>query len=61
MAEKKAFCESERLRSGEKQFFRLLNFFLPLRLDFVHKNFAAENGGSRTVAMRPRMSTHASI
>src|ERR1700682_4637849 len=37
MAEKKAFCESERLRSGEKQFFRLLNFFLPLRLDFVHR------------------------
>src|ERR1700720_4243193 len=37
MAEKKAFCESESLRSGEKQFFRLLNFFSPLRLDFVHR------------------------
>src|SRR6266446_674973 len=60
-AEKKAFCESERLGSGEKQFFRLLNFFLPLRLDFLHKNLAAENGGSRTVAMPTRMSTPASL
>src|SRR5438067_5131101 len=32
------------LRTGEKQFLRLLNFLLPC-FDFVHKKFAAEDGG----------------
>jgi hypothetical protein len=32
----KALGKTKRLRSGEKQFFRLLDFLLPLRVEFVH-------------------------
>src|SRR6266550_7439083 len=37
----KTLGKTERLRPREKQFFGLLNFLLPLRVQFVHKNFAA--------------------
>ena len=34
---KETFGETERLWSCKKQFFRLLNFFLPRCVEFVHK------------------------
>jgi hypothetical protein len=33
---KKALRETQRLRPRKKQFLRLLNFFLALRVEFVH-------------------------
>ena len=45
MTLEKTFREAKRLRPPEEEFLRLLNFLLPLRFDFVHKKFAAENGG----------------
>ena len=45
MTLEKAFREAKCLRPPEEEFLRLLNFLLPLPFDFVHKKFAAEDGG----------------
>jgi len=45
MTLEKTFRKAKRLWPGEEELLRLLNFPLPLRLDFIHEKFAAEDGG----------------
>src|SRR5438874_11549998 len=58
MALEKTFCEPKRLRSREKQFLRLLNLFLSLRVEFVH-SVELSKKWRRTVAVRARVSNQA--
>ena len=45
MTLEKAFRKAKRLWPREEELLRLLNFPLPLRLDFIQEKFAAEDGG----------------
>jgi hypothetical protein len=54
----KAFGKTEGLRTCEKQFFGLLDFFLSLRVELIHSGFLQKNG-RRIVAMRARVSNQA--
>jgi hypothetical protein len=58
MALEKAFREPKRLGPREKQFFRLLNLFLSLRVEFVH-SVERSKKWRRTVAVRARVSNQA--
>jgi hypothetical protein len=58
MALEKAFREPKRLWPRKKQFFRLLNLFLSLRVDFVH-SVELSKKWRRTVAVRARVSNRA--
>jgi hypothetical protein len=58
MALEKAFREPKRLWPREKQFLRLLNLFLSLRVDFVH-SVELSKKWRRTVAVRARVSNQA--
>jgi hypothetical protein len=58
MALEKAFREPKRLWPREKQFLRLLNLFLSLRVEFVH-SVELSKKWRRTVAVRARLSNEA--
>src|SRR5437773_10075032 len=49
----KTFRQAKRLWPREEELLRLLNLLLPLRSDFVHEKFAAENGGHALSRTRP--------
>ena len=55
MSLEKSLGKPERLRPGKKQFLGLLNFFLSLRVEFVHSIRLWENR-PRIVAVHARMS-----
>src|SRR4029077_9966074 len=55
MSLEQSFGKTERLRPCKKQFFRLLNLFLSLRVEFIH-SIEPPKKGRRIVAMGARLS-----